>query len=105
MTTTRRDFMQRAGLAIATGLVEGCRRSPTNVSGAVLGGVNGVPSFTSHTFDNWSHTIRFHPRRFSRPRTEAHVVAIVKDALQSGTHVRTQGAGHSFSQLLATNDT
>jgi FAD/FMN-containing dehydrogenase len=67
--------------------------------------VNGVPCSTSHTFENWSHTISFQPRRFCRPRTEAGVVATVKNALAGGTHVRTQGAGHSFSQLLPTSDT
>jgi FAD/FMN-containing dehydrogenase len=105
MTMTRRKFMQRSGLAAAAGLIDGCRPVPTNVSGAILDAVDGVPCFTSHTFDNWSRTIRFRPRRFCRPRTEAEVVAVVKNALQSGTHVRTQGAGHSFSQLLATSDT
>lgn len=106
MTIKRRDFVQQAGLALATGLVgQACRPCPTNVAGTILGAVNGIPCDTSHEFENWSHTIEFKPRRFCRPRTEDEVVAIVKDAMASETHVRTQGAGHSFAQLLATNDT
>jgi L-gulonolactone oxidase len=105
MTMTRRGFMQRAGLAVAAGALGACRPCTPNVSGAILGAINGVPCDTSHEFENWAHTIEFRPRRFCRPRTEAEVVAIVKDALATGTHVRTQGAGHSFSQLLPTSDT
>jgi L-gulono-1,4-lactone dehydrogenase len=105
MTITRRGFMQRAGLAVAAGALGACRPCPTNVSGAILGAVDGVPCDTAHAFENWAHTIDFRPRRFCRPRTEAEVVAIIKDALATSTHVRTQGAGHSFSQLLPTSDT
>lgn len=102
---TRRDFVQQAGLAAAAGVLGACHPCPTAVSGAILGVVGGAPCETSHTFDNWAGTIRFQPRRFCRPTTEAQVVAIVKDALAGGTRVRTQGAGHSFSQLLPTSDT
>jgi FAD/FMN-containing dehydrogenase len=106
VTVTRRAFVEQAGLAVASGLLGGaCRPCPTDVAGSILEAVNGVPSSASHTFDNWAHTISFRPRRFCRPRTEAEVVTIVKNALAGGTHVRTQGAGHSFSQLLPTSDT
>ncbi|HEV7501219.1 MAG TPA: FAD-binding protein, partial [Vicinamibacteria bacterium] len=103
---TRRDFMQAAGAAAAGGLLgAACQPCSTNVAGQVLAPVSGVACSTTHTFENWSHTISFQPRRFCRPRTEAEVVAIVKDALATKTHVRTQGAGHSFAQLLPTSDT
>jgi L-gulono-1,4-lactone dehydrogenase len=105
MSITRRGFVQRAGLAMAGGALGACRPCPTDVAGSLLAPVSGVPSVADHVFENWSHTLTFRPRRFCRPRTEAEVVAIVKDALQGGTRVRTQGAGHSFSQLLATPDT
>lgn len=98
--------MQAAGAAAAGGLLgAACQPCSTNVAGHVLEPINGVACSTTHTFENWSHTISFQPRRFCRPRTEAEVVAIVKDALASKTHVRTQGAGHSFAQLLPTSDT
>jgi FAD/FMN-containing dehydrogenase len=60
---------------------------------------------TRHTFSNWSHTLEFKPRQFCKPRTEARIVEIVTDARDRRGCVRTQGAGHSFSQLLATDDT
>jgi FAD/FMN-containing dehydrogenase len=72
---------------------------------------SGVPSArasectSNHTFENWAHTLKFRPQRFCQPRTEESLAAIVKEAKQAGRHVRTQGAGHSFSQLLATQDT
>jgi L-gulonolactone oxidase len=103
---TRRDFVTHAGFAVATGFLGGaCRPCPTNVAGAILGAVNGVPCDNSHTFENWAHTIEFQPRPFCRPRTDVQVVALVKDAVALRTQVRTQGAGHSFSQLLPTSDT
>lgn len=100
MRTTRRAFVQQAGLAAAAGLLAGCgpKRPP-------LSPVAGVPCDTLHTFENWSHTIKFQPARFCRPRTEQQVIDIVNAARGDGTHVRTQGAGHSFSQLLPTSDT
>ena len=102
---TRRDFMQ-AGAAAAGGLLAAaCHPCRTDVAGSILEPVTGVNCSTTHTFENWSHTITFQPRRFCRPRTEAEVVTIVKDALATKTHVRTQGAGHSFAQLLPTRDT
>jgi L-gulono-1,4-lactone dehydrogenase len=103
---SRRDFVQRAGLALASGLVGGaCRPCDPNVSDKILAPLNGVACRTGHEFVNWAQTIKFRPRRFCRPRTEAEVVATVRNALEAQTKVRTQGAGHSFSQLLATDDT
>ena len=59
----------------------------------------------NHKFENWSHSLKFRPDRFCEPRTEARISEIVREASRSGKKVRTQGAGHSFSQLLATADT
>lgn len=106
MTVTRRGFVQQAGFAVASSLLgEACRPCRTDVAGTILGVVNGVPCSTSHSFENWAHTIQFKPRRFCRPRTEADVIATVKDALATKTNIRPLGAGHSFSQLLPTTDT
>ena len=58
-----------------------------------------------HTFKNWARKLEFTANRFCRPKTEARIVEIVKEARSRGGCVRTQGAGHSFSQLLATDDT
>lgn len=98
MVATRREFVQQAGLAVAAGLLGAC--GPKRIPSA-----GGVPCSNPHTFENWSHTIKFTPGRFCRPRTEQDVVQLVKEALDAGTHLRTQGAGHSFSQLLPTPDT
>lgn len=59
----------------------------------------------NHIFRNWAQTLKFRPKRLCMPETEADVVALVKEAGNQGKTVRTQGAGHSFSQLLATDDT
>ena len=58
-----------------------------------------------HRFENWSNSLKFRPERFCAPKTEARIIEIVREASTRGTKVRTQGAGHSFSQLLATPDT
>jgi FAD/FMN-containing dehydrogenase len=60
---------------------------------------------SSHAFENWAHTIQFRPERFCLPRTEEQIADFVKEARDAGKCVRTQGAGHSFSQLLHTSDT
>jgi FAD/FMN-containing dehydrogenase len=60
---------------------------------------------SGHVFTNWARTLEFKPRQFCKPRTEAAIVEIVNEARRTHGCVRTQGAGHSFSQLLATNDT
>jgi FAD/FMN-containing dehydrogenase len=58
-----------------------------------------------HTFRNWSRTVTFTANDLARPRSEAEVSQVVAAAAAAGKCVRTQGAGHSFSQLLTTNDT
>ena len=105
MTTTRREFVERAGLAAALGLVGGCRRPRRPGVCDTRALANAPLARSDYAFENWSHTIQFRPSRFCLPRTEQQVVEIVKEARAAGTRVRTQGAGHSFSQLLATTDT
>ena len=58
-----------------------------------------------HRFQNWSRTIEFRPRRYVRPKTEADVVRIVNESAASRSNIRTQGSGHSFSQIVTTSDT
>jgi L-gulono-1,4-lactone dehydrogenase len=60
---------------------------------------------SNYTFENWAHTVKFKPERFCEPGTEAEVVEIVKDALAKGNTIRTQGAGHSWSQFIVTDKT
>ena len=60
---------------------------------------------SGHTFENWAHTLRFKPQWYCRPTTEQDVQKLVTDARARKGRVRTMGAGHSFSQLLATDDT
>jgi FAD/FMN-containing dehydrogenase len=60
---------------------------------------------SGHRFQNWAHTLEFKPRQFCRPKTEHSITEIVKEARARGGRVKTQGAGHSFSQLLPTDDT
>jgi FAD/FMN-containing dehydrogenase len=58
-----------------------------------------------HTFKNWSRTVTFTTNEFAKPKSEAEVAQLVAAAAAAGRCVRTQGAGHSFSQILTTNDT
>jgi FAD/FMN-containing dehydrogenase len=58
-----------------------------------------------HHFKNWSKTIQFRPARFCRPESEADVITLVNEARAQGRTLRFQGAGHSFSQILTTNET
>lgn len=102
MGTTRRKFVGQAGLAAAAVGIGACGPKSTDVAGGLFGGSR---CDSLHWFENWSHTIRFQPSRFCRPRTEAEVVGLVKASLDAGTKLRTQGAGHSFSPLLPTTDT
>jgi FAD/FMN-containing dehydrogenase len=60
---------------------------------------------TGHKFKNWAHTLEFKPRRFCKPKTEQRIAEIVQEARAMHGCVRVQGAGHSFSQLLPTDDT
>jgi FAD/FMN-containing dehydrogenase len=60
---------------------------------------------SGHRFKNWARTLEFKPRQFCKPETEQKIVEIVRDARARHGCVRTQGAGHSFSQLLPTDDT
>src|SRR5215475_14110322 len=60
---------------------------------------------SNHTFENWAHTLKFKPDRFCQLDAEAKVVAAVRNALATQGRVRTQGAGHSWSQLVVTDKT
>ena len=53
-----------------------------------------------HRFKNWSETHRFQPEEFVRPRSESEIKDIVRKAARDRKVVRTQGAGHSFSQIV-----
>lgn len=57
------------------------------------------------SYKNWSETVKFTPTRYCEPTTEQRVIDIVTEAGQATKRVRTVGAGHSFSQLVATPDT
>jgi L-gulonolactone oxidase len=58
-----------------------------------------------HTFQNWAQTLTFKPERFCQPDSEANVIAIVQDALAKRSTVRTQGAGHCWSDFVVTDKT
>jgi len=104
MPVTRREFVERAGLAATAGAISGCATVNTGVCDNTIMDGEGPVCSARHTFENWSRTIAFQPRRFCRPRTEEELVELVKEAGANGECIRTQGAGHSFSQLLPTND-
>jgi FAD/FMN-containing dehydrogenase len=57
-----------------------------------------------HHFRNWSRTVEFKPGRYVEPRREEEIQEIIRRA-EGNTPIRTQGAGHSFSQILTTRGT
>ncbi|MDB1089800.1 D-arabinono-1,4-lactone oxidase [Streptomyces sp. ACA25] len=58
----------------------------------------------SEQFVNWSGSLRFTPREWSRPETEEEVAAQVRRAAEQGRTVRPVGSGHSSVPLMATED-
>jgi FAD-linked oxidoreductase len=60
---------------------------------------------TVHHWENWSGSVTCRPRALPRPASVEEIQAIVREvAEQSGT-VRVVGTGHSFTPLVATDDT
>jgi hypothetical protein len=53
---------------------------------------------------NWAHTLRAEPDIMARPRSEAEVQQIVREAAEGGRRVRAGGTGHSWSAGVPTND-
>lgn len=53
---------------------------------------------------NWSGHVSCNPSEISYPETEEQVVEIVQKAIQNNQKIRILGRGHSFSQLVQTND-
>ncbi|WP_448853609.1 D-arabinono-1,4-lactone oxidase [Corynebacterium frankenforstense] len=52
---------------------------------------------------NWSGAQAARPAEVARPATEAEVVETVTRAAEAGLHVKTVGAGHSFSGVAVTD--
>ncbi|WP_313358687.1 D-arabinono-1,4-lactone oxidase, partial [Corynebacterium variabile] len=52
---------------------------------------------------NWSRAQTAHPQAFVQPATEAELVGVVRDAAARGLHVKTVGAGHSFTPAAVTD--
>ena len=63
-----------------------------------------LKDITGHSFCNWARTLKFQPDHFYKPDFKMDVSEIVR-TLAKGKVVRTQGAGHSWSQLVSTHDT
>ena len=53
---------------------------------------------------NWSGSVRFRPRAFSRPDSLAALQATVRNIGAAGGHLRVAGSGHSFVPLVASDD-
>lgn len=104
MPATRREFLNAAGVVSAAAMFDGC--GPIRLPDNSHCPLPDLPATVSgHLFENWSRTIRFGPKAFVRPRCEAEVQRLVTQSFRDRCCVRTQGAGHSFSQLLPTADT
>jgi FAD-linked oxidoreductase len=56
-------------------------------------------------FRNWSGYQRFTPQTFAEPATLAQTVEAVGNAATDGRKIRVRGNGHSFSEIVRTDDT
>lgn len=54
-------------------------------------------------WQNWARNVETHPVRIARPASTAEVVTIVGDAVAAGLKVKAVGAGHSFTDIAATD--
>ena len=54
---------------------------------------------------NWSGRVKCRPAEYAEPRSIAEIQTVVREAAARGTHVRVVGSGHSFTNLVETNDT
>ena len=56
------------------------------------------------TWRNWSGTVHCAPELTVRPRSVRDMASVVRDAGSTGRHVRARGAGHSSTELAASDD-
>ena len=55
-------------------------------------------------WSNFSGRVAFTPKRIARPKSEAELCAVVRQAGAAGHGVRVAGSGHSFTPLVQTRD-
>ncbi|MCB0632257.1 MAG: D-arabinono-1,4-lactone oxidase [Saprospiraceae bacterium] len=53
---------------------------------------------------NWSKRFQWQPQQVAYPRSEEEVQQIVRQALETGRHIRMIGSGHSFNPLWVTDE-
>jgi FAD/FMN-containing dehydrogenase len=58
-----------------------------------------------HSWSNWSGRVTCAPSSIVRPASERAIGDAVRDAAGAGRGVRVTGSGHSFTPLVATDDT
>ena len=59
---------------------------------------------TRYRFRNWARTQQCRPARYYQPDSEAALVSLVKEAARTDAVIRVVGAGHSWSELVLTDD-
>jgi FAD-linked oxidoreductase len=60
---------------------------------------------SSRVWRNWSGRVECRPAKFAEPKSLEELQAVVRDAAAGGKKVRVVGSGHSFTELVATDDT
>ena len=56
------------------------------------------------TWRNWSGRVECRPSKYAEPKSLEELQVVVRDAAASGKKVRVVGSGHSFTELVATDD-
>lgn len=58
---------------------------------------------TGYRFRNWARTQRCQPAQYHQPSSEEGLIAIVRQAAEAEARVRVVGAGHSWSDIVLTD--
>ncbi len=59
---------------------------------------------SSRAWRNWSGRVECRPGKFAEPKSLSELQTVVRDAAAAGKKVRVVGSGHSFTELVATDD-
>jgi len=63
-----------------------------------------MATLSSGVWRNWSGRVECRPSNYAEPKSLQELQAIVRDAAAGGKKVRVVGSGHSFTDLVATDD-
>ncbi|MEX2589589.1 MAG: FAD-binding protein, partial [Chitinophagales bacterium] len=64
-----------------------------------------MPDFISkHNYENWGRNLQFTPERYYQISNEAEIIELIRLANKEQKKIRMVGTGHSWSELIKTDD-